>query len=152
VTVKQSIVIISEEHRNRVLAIIKALPLDPKHEVAIREKVKDRSADQNALYWKWLTVIGNDLGESKEDVHERYKDKFLVHIYERDNPDYAEMVQALRAIWSQGMKAEAVSLRKKIVALTSTTTATVKQMTEYMTEIERDAAKLAIKLPFHESE
>jgi hypothetical protein len=31
-------------------------------------------------------------------------------------------------------------------------TATVKQMTEYMTEIERDAAKLAIKLPFPESE
>jgi hypothetical protein len=77
--VKQSIVIISEEHRNRALEIIKALPLDPKHEVAIREKVKNRSLDQSALYWKWLTVIGNDLGESKEDVHERYKDKFLVH-------------------------------------------------------------------------
>jgi hypothetical protein len=144
---KDRIIIVSEEHRKRALTILEHLPLAPVHEVVIREHVKDRSAEQNALYWKWLTVIGNELGESKEDLHERYKDKFLVNIYERDNPDYAEMIQSLRNVWRNDMKAEAVNLRKKIVALTSTTTATVKQMTEYMTCIEHDAAGLAIRLP-----
>lgn len=146
----QKIIILSEEYRNRVMMIIKALPLAPVHEVIIQEHGKDRSKEQNALYWKWLTIIGNELGETKEDIHERYKDKFLVNIYERDNPEYAEMIQALRTVWQQGMKKEAVSLRQKIVALTSTTTATVKQMSEYMENIERDAADLAIMLPHPE--
>jgi hypothetical protein len=143
----QKIILLSDEHRNLALAIIKALPRVPMCEIIIQEYGKDRSKDQNALYWKWLTIIGNELGETKEDVHERYKDKFLVHIYERDNPEYAEMIQALRSVWQQGMKKEAVGLRKKIVALTSTTTASVKQMVEYMENVERDAAGLAIMLP-----
>lgn len=147
---KQSIIISSEELRNRASAILAALPLTPVHEVVIREHKKNRSLDQNALYWEWLTIIGNALGEQKEDVAESMKDKFLVQIYERDDTDYAEMVQSLRAIWLQGMKTEAVSLRKRIVALTSTTTANVKQMTEYLGCIEMSAAELGIKLPFPE--
>ena len=144
----QRISIVSEEHRRRVQTIIAALPLAPVMEVVIRERKKDRSADQNALYWQWLTIIGNELGESKESVHERMKDSYLVQIYERDNPEYAEMVQALREVWKHGMKVEAVALRKRIVALTSTTTATTAQMGEYLNCIELSAAELAIKLPF----
>jgi hypothetical protein len=145
--VKQKIIITSEEVRKRVLLIIESLPLEVAHEIEIREYKKDRSKDQNALYWKWLTVIGNELGETKEDVHERYKDKFLVHIYERDCPDYADMIQGLRAVWRHGMEKEALSLKKRVVELTSTSTATVKQMTEYLDSIEHDAASLAIRLP-----
>lgn len=147
---KTTIILTGEDQRHHAIELIALLPLVPVCEVVIREHVRDRSASQNALYWKWLTVIGNELGESKEDVAERYKDGFLVQIYERDNPEYAEMIQSLRSIWSQGMKTEAVSLRKKIVALTSTTTATVKQMTEYMQSIEHHAASLGIRLPFNE--
>lgn len=146
----QKIILHTPEHCTRAMLIIKELPLLPVMEVIIREHKKDRSADQNALYWKWLSIIGNELGESKEAVHERYKDAYLVQIYERDDPDYAEMINSLRTVWKQGMKTEAVQLRKRIVALTSTTTATVKQMSEYMTEIERHAATLAIQLPHPE--
>ena len=144
---KHKIIISSTAIKNRVIAIINALPLEPMQEVIIHNYKKDRSVEQNRLYWQWLTIIGNELGESKEEIHERYKDKFLVNIYERDNPEYAEMVQSLRNVWLSGMKQEAIDLRKRIVALTSTTTATVHQMSEYMTSIERDAANLAIMLP-----
>ena len=143
----QKILLLSEEHRNRVLTIIKALPLTPTLEIIIQEHGKNRSLDSNALYWSWMTIIGNELGEPKEEVHERYKDKFLVNIYDRDNPEYAEMIQSLRNVWKHGMQDEAINLRKKIVALTSTTTATVKEMTEYLECIDRDAASLAIMLP-----
>jgi len=149
---KQDITITTEEHRQQALATIRDLPLAPVHKISIREYKKDRSASQNRLYWQWLTVIGDGLGEPKEEVAERYKDKFLVNIYERDNPDYAEMIQSLRSIWQQGMKAEAVNLRKKIVALTSTTTATVSQMAELLTSIEHDAVSLNICLPHPEDQ
>jgi len=141
------IIIYSEELRNRAIAVIYSLPLDKVHEVIIKPHKKDRSLDQNALYWKWLTVIAADLGETKEDVHERYKGKYLVNIYERDNPEYAEMVQSIRTIWRQGMKKEATALRNSIVSLTSTATATVPQMSEYMNAVEQDAIKLGIRLP-----
>lgn len=145
---KKTVRIVGELQRRTAADYLAAVPLLPLHEVIIREVKKGRSLDANALMWQWLTVIGNELGESKELVHERYKDKFLVQIYERDNPEYAEMIHALRSVWQQGMKTEAVSLRKKIVALTSTTTATTHQMSEYMSAIEHDAAGLSIMLPF----
>lgn len=143
----QKIILISEELKVRAMHIIKKLPLDPVYEIVIKEHKRNRSAEQNSLYWKWLTIIGDALGESKEDVHEQMKEKFLINIYERDNPDFAEMIQSLRAVYKQGMKTEAMALRKRIVALTSTTTATVAQMTEYLESIERHAVSLGIRLP-----
>jgi hypothetical protein len=147
---KQKIIISSTELKKRAITIIEALPLDVIHSVEIKEHKRNRSAEQNSLLWKWMTIIGAELGESKEAVHERYKNQFLVNIYERDDPEYSAMIQALRDVWRHGLHAEAAGLRKKIVALTSTTGATVKQMTEYLENIEHDAASLAIKLPFPE--
>lgn len=144
---KHTFIIRSEEVRLRVLVVIESLPMEPLHEIIIRPYHKDRSAAQNSTYWLWNTVIGSSLGVSKEDVAEQMKDRFLVQIYERDDPDYAEMIQSLRAVWQQGMKKEALDLRKRIVSLTSTTTATVPQMMEYMTEIENFATEMGIKLP-----
>jgi hypothetical protein len=147
---KDKILIFTQESIIKAINLIQALPLDSSYEVIIRKYKKDRSAAQNSLYWEWLTIIGKELGESKEDVHERYKSNFLVNIYERDNPDYAEMLQTLRNIYSDGMRDEALNLREKIVMLTSTTTANVQQMQEYLENIEHDAANLGIRLPFME--
>lgn len=147
---KTTIILKTEELKRRACTIIEALPLDPLHEVVIREKQKNRSIEANALMWKWLTVISADLGMSKDELHEVYKDRWMVSIYERDDPEFAEMIQSLRNIWTQGMKTEAVNLRKRIVALTSTTTATVKQLNEYLKNIEHEAASLGIRLPFNE--
>jgi len=50
---------------------------DPPLEVVVRRHQDKRSRDQNALYWSWLHVIGDDLGYSAEEVHEALKMKFL---------------------------------------------------------------------------
>ena len=149
---KAKLVINSEGVRKRCIEIVKAIPYSTSviHEVVIREYKRNRSAEANALYWQWLTIIGNELGESKEDLHERYKSDFLVHIYERDDPEYSATIEAIREVWRHGMKTEAAGLRKKIVHLTSTTTATTAQMSEYMQSIERHATSLAISLPHPE--
>jgi hypothetical protein len=148
-----TVVLKSEELRRRAQEVISALSLDPVvWEVVIRPHKKNRSLDANACYWKWLTVIGADLGESKDELHNRFKEKWLVSIYERDDADFAEMLQSLRAVYRQGMKTEALALRKRIIALTSTTTATVAQMSEYMQSIEHFAAETGIRLPFPEEQ
>jgi len=49
----------------------------PPLEVIVRPHRDQRSRDQNALYWSWLHVIGDELGYSAEEVHEALKMLFL---------------------------------------------------------------------------
>lgn len=147
----QKLIINSNEIKSRALYIINNLDIDKPKEVLIHEYKADRSASQNSLMWKWLTIIGSELGESKDDVHERYKGKFLVHIYERDDIEYAETISSLRKLYLQD-KAVGADLFKKVVKLTSTTRANVKQMTEYLNDIELDARSLNINLPHPEDQ
>jgi hypothetical protein len=140
----------TEQDRNRLREIVEGLTLDPPQEVEIREFKANRSVAQHRLLWVWNTVMGAELGESKEEIHERNKERFLVPIYERDDLEFAEMIEAVREVYRAGMKDRAQMLFKRIVKLTSTTTANVKQMTEYLDEIEKDARNLNIQLPHPE--
>ena len=143
--------IIRDDHiRENAEAVIKALPLIPIHEVIIRPHKKDRSVAQNSLYWYWLTIIAGERAETKDAMHLEYKKNILVHIYERDDPEYAEMIEAVRKVHKVGMKVESKLLADQIVKLTSTTTATVEQFTEYLTDIEHDAIDKQIVLPHPE--
>lgn len=133
-----------------MIAFIEAQPKGILIEAVIREHKKDRSLRQNSLYWEWVTVISNELGMTKEDQHEDLKKRILVPIYERDDLGYAAMIQAIRRVYSQGLKDDANAMFEHIVRLTSTTNAKVKQFTEYLKEIERDMIGKGIALPHPE--
>ena len=126
------------------------MPVEPLHECIVRPHKKDRSVAQNALLWMWYTIIAGELGETKEEIHNIYKGKILVHIYERDDVEYAAMVEAVREVHRKGMKVEAKRLADAIVDLTSTTRANVDQFTEYLNDIEKDAISKGIALPHPE--
>lgn len=143
---KHSLTITSAAVAARACAIIQGLPMDEVHEVVIRPWKQDRSEAQNRLLWVFLTTIGNELGETKDAMHERYKERFLVPIFERDDAEYAAMIEAVRQVHRAGMKAEAKAMKKQIISLTSTTRANVAQMAEYLNDIERDAESMAIRL------
>lgn len=132
---------------SRVTAFLEAQPLEPTLEVVIKEQQQDRSLAQNGLLWTWQTIIADEWGWTKDEVHEHFKKRFLVRIYERDNNDYAAMIQAVRKVYTNGMKTEAKVMEKEIVRLTSTTTADVKQFTEYLNDIEKEMASKGVSLP-----
>jgi len=137
--------LITEQDRTRIVDIVNRSPLGKT--VDISDYKKNRSVAQHRLYWKWNTVIGEELGESKEEVHHRNKEKMLVPIYERDDDEYAATIETVRDVYRQGMEEKAKQLFTSIVKLTSTTKATVDQMAEYLTDIEYHAASLNIRLP-----
>ncbi len=37
---------------------------------------KKRTNSQNSLYWKWVSIVANETGNSQDDVHEILKAKF----------------------------------------------------------------------------
>jgi hypothetical protein len=96
-----------------------------------------RSASQRSLYWMILTDMQNTnvnehAGLTKEEHHLAMKKEYLCNIYERDDEEYAHMIDSLRTVYKEGMRSQAVELQKSIVNLTSTTNASVKQFSEYL--------------------
>ena len=143
---KHTFILRNEEVQKTAANFVFEMPLEPLHEVIIRPHKKDRTAAQNALMWLWFTTIAGEQGETKDDIHNRYKGQILVHIYERDDVEYATMIRTVRDLYRSGTKVEAKLLYDAIVKLTSTTRATVEQFTEYLNDIEKDAISKGIKL------
>lgn len=144
---KKTFVIRDRDVIARVVSYLEAQPLEPLLEISVTLHHKDRSLLQNSLYWIWITIVSDEWGWTKDHVHEHFKKKHLVRIYERDEPGYAAMIQAVRLIYTKGMKQEAMSMGKEIVRMTSTTSATVKQFTEYLNDIEKDMISRGFSLP-----
>lgn len=149
---KKTLIITSPEVQERAYRIVKNLPLDVVHDVIIREHKKNRSLDQNALYWKWVTIIADELGYTKDEYHEIAKEKHLVPILIENDESFWEMWNSLREVYKNGLQNQALALKKKTVSLCTTTTLNVKLMADYMGQIEKEAIGLGINLPHPEDE
>lgn len=64
----------NEQVKQNCIQEIKMLTVGT-YEVLIREK--KRSNPQNALYWKWIHIIANELGYADDELHEAFKGKFI---------------------------------------------------------------------------
>ena len=117
------------------------------------DKITDsiRRACQNRLMWKWLhamekTEVEEHKGTIAEDWLTFFKEKCLAKIYERDDHSYATMIESLRELYKHDQRL-AMDLRNGVIALTSTTTASVKQFSELLVYIDRFCAAKGIHLP-----
>lgn len=123
----------TDNHRDRVkknlFAFIDKLPADKPWRVKIEVLRKKRTLPQNALYWEWLTVIGNELGYTKDEMHDVFREKLLP--------------------WRE---VNVCGVRRKILTSTSSPEFTTAMMAEYMGHIERFAGQeLDIRLPHPEA-
>lgn len=110
--------------RQNAQRFIQALNLDSKvWQVEIKPYRKNRSKAQNRLYWKWLTLIGSELGYQRDEMHAIMADMFLEPI----------TVQAMG---------------KTICVAPSTTKLNTKEFTQYLEQIEIFASsEFGITLP-----
>lgn len=104
--------------------------------VRISTQDEKRSLAQNRIYWKWCTQAANAWGDDKESVHFDFKRRFLLRIFYRDDSEYAQMCDALRALEKADI-GRYKAIAPEVIKLTSTTKATTKQMTEYLDDIYR---------------
>ena len=124
---------------------------DELHEVIIRPALSSLSARQMRLYWLWMGVISGHTGYTKDELHDQYKEKFLVRIFETNDKDYAQMLEAVRQVHRDGKKGTAKHLKVQIIRMTSITDAKTPWMSEYLDEIKLDCiTKLQLQLPIPE--
>lgn len=147
---KKTLQIKNEIVRANAINLINIIPLDKLHEVIIRPFKRNRSLEQNALLWKWQTIIAEDLGYTKDELHAEYKSTILVPLmlkYPDDYPEFCEMVAAIQALRDADNEKEADNIAKKVIFFVTTTKLKVKHMTEYLNDIEKHAISLGIRLP-----
>jgi len=90
---------------------------DGKWEVKIKKFHKSRTLSQNNWYWEVITIIGNELGYDKNEMHECFKFTFLS------------------------------DEKKGLFACKSTTELSTKEMSDYFEQIYRWAAEQGIHIP-----
>jgi len=88
-----------------------------------------RSTNANSLYWKWMTILGDFMGYSKEEVHFLFKKLFLAD----------RMPVLSRDVFMAYLQAQE--------GILSTTKLNSKEMSVYMEKIREQAKELDCRLP-----
>jgi hypothetical protein len=63
--------------RERLIQALSLLNLERDWDVTIARHKTGRSLSQNSLYWKWLKIVGDELGYAAQEVHETLMPRFL---------------------------------------------------------------------------
>lgn len=135
----RTIRLIGEQQLNTAMALLSNLPIDTKKplELVIREEVKPRKLDQNALMWvgplKDISEQAYVNGRTFSDVvwHEHFKEEFLPESFD------AELTK-------EGYKKYEFTPSGKRVLVGSTTQLTVKGFALYLQQVEAFGANLGV--------
>lgn len=113
--------------------------LNTPHNVVVTVGLDDdkaRSLAQNRLYWGWLHELKQQTGQDSDDLHIEFKRRFLARIYARDDGEFAEMANAIKACKGVISDEHYEQMATGVIKRISTTTANTKQFSEYLGEIE----------------
>jgi len=116
---KIRIILREEDHREYAINRLRNAKLGM--EVIIQPHKTNRSLDQNALYWKWVSVMGADLGYTKDEMHE--------------------------SLMREHLPPRVVETMNGPVETYTTTKLSVKEMSDYMEQVSITAGKMGIVLP-----
>lgn len=136
---KQTFVIKSHDQITRVISFLhsnynKANQNNNPLVVRVSQKEEDRSTAQNRLYWKWLNDWSKHIGSDKDAEHLFFKRRFLIGIYNRDDAEFAEMCASIKQL-KMNEQEEYEAISRHVIRMTSTTKASVTQMSEYLNNI-----------------
>ena len=81
------------DNKTTLVDYIRGIEDGTKVEVEITETPDVRTNKQNKLWWSWMKIIGNELGYSKNEIHDILKYKFLL----REEINDGETTQHLKS-------------------------------------------------------
>ena len=117
------IILRSDIQINHAIHTLKELKINPEElfELTIKPYKKNRSLEQNALYWKWMMICADELGYTKEGMHQTFMRELLAPII-IDTPSGDVMEYSTRKL-------------------------NVKEMSSYMEQVSFTAVAYGVKLP-----
>ena len=117
------IILRSDIQISHAIHTLKELKINPEElfELTIKPYKKNRSLEQNALYWKWMMICADELGYTKEGMHQTFMRELLAPII-IDTPSGDVMEYSTRKL-------------------------NVKEMSSYMEQVSFTAVAYGVKLP-----
>ena len=117
--------------------------------VVVKNVEESLSEAQRGLYWVWVGVIAADLGNTKDEQHQYFKERYLLKIYINDpenHPEFVGVAENMRIIKERCPEQYAAN-RALVLAGVSTLDATKENMAELLKEVENMARSNQIRLP-----
>jgi len=145
-------IINSRESRHAAVEAVKNITSEPLMMVTIAEYSDDRSAAQNRLYWAFMhdcerTSCNEHAGNTKDYWHKFFKEHALLNIFIRDDVDgISETMAALYEVKQQCGVEVYNNMKKFVIENISTTSANVREFTEYLSDIQRWCGGVGIAL------
>ena len=117
------IILRSDIQISHAIHTLKELKINPEElfELTIKPYKKNRSLEQNALYWKWMMICADELGYTKDGMHQTFMRELLAPII-IDTPSGDVMEYSTRKL-------------------------NVKEMSSYMEQVSFTAVAYGVKLP-----
>ncbi len=145
---KHRILINSPETRAGAIKLVENVDVhDKPYELLLHVWVRDRSVEQNNLYWEWVKIICETTGYTKAELHNLLKEQFLVPILLRDDKEYADSLRTWSVLRSHREVKAADDLAKLIKKMVTTTHLNTKQFSEYLSEVFNYGTGLGVVLP-----
>ena len=104
---------------------------------------------QRAYHFVLCGIIGADLGNTKDEQHQYFKERFLLNIYIADienHPEFAGVVENMQTV-KKHCPEQYPAIRKLVIGGVSITDATKANMAELLTEEIAFARDHQIRLP-----
>jgi len=84
---------IGDKNRDAFCQLIQSLPTGKLYTAKVVEKETQRSPEANRLYWELVTGLGDQIGYTKDEMHQLLGYKFLR--YEKDGHDFIQSTTKL---------------------------------------------------------
>ena len=120
-------------------------------QTAIIKNFEESLSDRvRGLYWRWVSVMCAENGDTKDDYHEHTKERIFLPVYLRDPDNHHSLcnaVSTMKGIRGKTTQQEYEMIRKYIVDHVSHMDATNKNMSDVLKQMESEAISLGIVLP-----
>jgi hypothetical protein len=146
---KKLIHIKSDLQRNALAKIVPEIP--DGHFVKIMPEEGIRRYRHNRYYWKAvLEPMAAHYGGTKNELHQNMKKRYLYPMMLATDEDFNDMIEAVRDVYRQGLKAQAIYMMEFVYSKLTTTKLSTKLFHEYVEEVKSQAVTDNIKLPTKE--
>ena len=116
-------------------------------EVIIQVVNEKRRQKQRRLQYMWYTEISKSWGWSVKRVRNYYMEIYAVPMFYRDNiNDSADTIDCIKNLKHQGMQMEYEQMKKHFIESITSSSFSVKQNSEYLTQIEGHAYSKGVHL------
>jgi hypothetical protein len=118
--------------------------------LAVIKNIEESLTDaQRGYYWVLCGIIGNDLGYTKDEMHQTFKERFLLNTFINDtdnHPSFVGVVDNMKII-KERCPEQYAATRELILNGVSTMDATKANMMELLKEVLGVARNHQIKIP-----